>query len=207
MPITEPATTTQAAVTITTEPTPGTAQAQEAANTEATTSEPKPTETRAEGGETPPTNAPAKPTTAPSPTPKTTYPAEYRDPRNTKSPEEVSTASGEQRQPAIPEKKTLKYPNLGSKLSDMAARAEEGMTPAEAIAAEAPIHKEGSVAVTVHLFENVDGIIAFLTEQEADPRNSGEDYIEAYVPVILLGQLSKQPGVIRIREIIPPEPG
>ena len=40
----------------------------------------------------------------------------------------------------------------------------------------------------------------------ATPRKVGEDYIEAYVPVILLGQLSQQPGVIRVREIIPPEP-
>ena len=34
----------------------------------------------------------------------------------------------------------------------------------------------------------------------------GTDYIEAYVPVSLLGQTSQQPGVVRIREIIPPHP-
>ena len=34
----------------------------------------------------------------------------------------------------------------------------------------------------------------------------GEGYIEAYVPVTLLGQLSQQTGVIRVREIVPPEP-
>ena len=35
----------------------------------------------------------------------------------------------------------------------------------------------------------------------------GEDYIEAYVPVTLLGELSHQPGVLRVREIIPPQEG
>ena len=35
----------------------------------------------------------------------------------------------------------------------------------------------------------------------------GEDYIEAYVPVTLLGLLSEQPGVLRVREIVPPQPG
>ena len=34
----------------------------------------------------------------------------------------------------------------------------------------------------------------------------GEDYIEAYVPVSLLGLVSEQPGVLRVREIIPPQP-
>ena len=31
----------------------------------------------------------------------------------------------------------------------------------------------------------------------------GEDYIEAYVPLTLLGQVSEQPGVVRVREIVP----
>ena len=35
--------------------------------------------------------------------------------------------------------------------------------------------------------------------------NVDEDYIEAYVPVSLLGRVSEQTGVIRVREIIPPE--
>ena len=49
-------------------------------------------------------------------------------------------------------------------------------------------------------------MVDFLVDNGGDPRNVGENYIEAYVPVTLLGQLSEQPGVIRVREIIPPEP-
>ena len=33
----------------------------------------------------------------------------------------------------------------------------------------------------------------------------GADYIEAYVPVSLLGAVSEQAGVIRVREIVPPQ--
>ena len=52
----------------------------------------------------------------------------------------------------------------------------------------------------------MDAVVRFLEDNGGDPRNVGEDYIEAYVPVPLLGQLSEQPGVIRVREIIPPQP-
>ena len=54
---------------------------------------------------------------------------------------------------------------------------------------------------------SVDEVIAFLEENGGDPRNVGEDYVEAYVPVTLLGPASEQPGVLRVREIVPPERG
>ena len=61
------------------------------------------------------------------------------------------------------------------------------------------------MAVTIYLSGNVDEVVAFLEENGGDPRNVGEDYVEAYVPVPLLGPVSERPGVIRVREIIPPE--
>ena len=48
--------------------------------------------------------------------------------------------------------------------------------------------------------------MSFLENKGGSPRNVGEDYIEAYVPVTLLGQASEQPGVIRVHEIIPSLP-
>ena len=39
-----------------------------------------------------------------------------------------------------------------------------------------------------------------------DDQYSIEDYIEAYVPVTLLGRVSEQPGVLRVRAIVPPQP-
>ena len=107
----------------------------------------------------------------------------------------------------IPDKTDLKYPNLGSGLDQIATRVEEGEVSAEEAAAESPMHSGASVAVTIHLTGNVDDVVSFLEDNGGDPRNVGEDYIEAYVPVTLLGVVSEQPGVIRVREIIPPGPG
>ena len=101
----------------------------------------------------------------------------------------------------------MKYPNLGSRLDDLAASVEAGQTTAEEAAKGAAVHSGASVAVTIYLSGGVDEVVAFLEENGGDPRNVGEDYVEAYVPVTLLGPVSEQPGVLRIREIVPPERG
>ena len=108
---------------------------------------------------------------------------------------------------ALPEKTELKYPNLGSHLDGLVVQVEEEETTSEDAASDTPVHSGESVAVTIHLSGSVDEVVKFLEDKGGDPRNVGEDYIEAYVPVTLLGQLSEQSGVIRVREIIPPEPG
>ena len=61
------------------------------------------------------------------------------------------------------------------------------------------------MAVTIYLTGSVDEVVSFLEDNGGDPRNVGEDYIEAYVPVSLLGEVSEQLGVIRVREIILPQ--
>ena len=105
----------------------------------------------------------------------------------------------------IPGKVELKYPKLGSHLDQLVAGVEAGRDTAEEAAAETPVHRGGSVAVTIHLFGNADGVVAFLKDKGGDPRNVGEDYVEAYVPVALLGLVSEQPGVLRVRAIVPPQ--
>ena len=106
----------------------------------------------------------------------------------------------------IPERQPQAYPVLGSHLNRMVASVEAGsLSPSDA-AANSPVHSAGSVAVTIWLSGNVDGVVAFLAANGGAPRNVGEDYIEAYVPVTLLASLSQQPGVIRVREIVPPQP-
>ena len=107
---------------------------------------------------------------------------------------------------SLPEKTGLKYSNQGSHLDRLVARFEEQETTPEDAAVGASMHQGESVAVTIHLSSNVDDVVSFLEENGGDPRNVGEDYIEAYVPVTLLGAASQQPGVIRVREIVPPEP-
>ena len=107
---------------------------------------------------------------------------------------------------SVPEKQEQQYPNLGSQLNQLVASVEQGQLSAKQAAADSPIHSSDSVAVTIHLSGNVDDVVQFLGDNGGDPRNIGEDYIEAYVPFNLLGQLSEQPGVTRVREIVPPEP-
>ena len=115
--------------------------------------------------------------------------------------------SGDDQALALPDKGELKYPNLGSRLDLLVASVETGKATAEEAAADTPVHSGESVAVTVYLSGSVDAVVAFLEENGGDPRNAGEDYVEAYVPVTLLGPLSERPGVLRVREIVPPEPG
>ena len=115
-------------------------------------------------------------------------------------------STGDDNLPTLPEKSELKYPNLGSSLDQLVATVEEGELSGKEAAEDAPLHQEESVAVTIYLSGNVDDVVKFLEDNGGSPRNVGEDYIEAYVPVSLLGQVSEQPRVIRVREIIPPEP-
>ena len=116
------------------------------------------------------------------------------------------TTASDDNLPTLPEKPELKYPNLGSSLDQMVASVEEGGLSAKEAAEEAPVHQDASIAVTIYLSGNVDDVVKLLEDNGGSPRNVGGDYIEAYVPVSLLGLLSEQPGVIRVREIAPPEP-
>ena len=117
----------------------------------------------------------------------------------------AATGDGEDIEITLPEKTELKYPNLGSRLDQLVAGVEDGEASTRGAAEDAPVHQEESVAVTIYLSGNVDGVVSFLEDNGGSPRNVGEDYIEAYVPVTLLGQVSEQPGVLRVREIVPAE--
>ena len=104
------------------------------------------------------------------------------------------------------EKSEQQYPNLGSQLNQMVSNVQEGRMSASYAAKSADIFSDESVAVTIYLSGHVDEVVTFLEEYGGDPRNVGEDYIEAYVPVFLLGPVSEQPGVLRVRQIISPQP-
>ena len=117
-----------------------------------------------------------------------------------------TSANGDDSQYPIPEKPELTYPNLGAALDQLVAGVEEGKTSAREAAGEASVNEGKSVAVTIHLSGNVDEVVSFLEDNGGSPRNVGEQYIEAYVPVTLLGKLSEQPGVLRVREILPAIP-
>ena len=105
----------------------------------------------------------------------------------------------------FPGRTELKYPKVGSALDDLIARVQSGEISAEEAAKEAPIHRGDSVGVAIHLSGNVDGVVRFLEANGASNISARDDYIEAYVPVLLLAETSEQPGVVRVRPIQPPE--
>ena len=99
----------------------------------------------------------------------------------------------------------MTHPKVGTALNQLIARVEAGEISAEEAAREAPIHRGDSVGVAIHLSENVDGVVRFLEANGASNISARGDYIEAYVPVLLLAETSEQPGVIRVRPIQPAE--
>ena len=72
----------------------------------------------------------------------------------------------------------------------------------------APVSKGEQVAVIFRMADarQVEELARFLQDKGGDPRNQGQDYIEAYVPIPLLDEASRQSGVIRVEAIVPPEP-
>ena len=106
--------------------------------------------------------------------------------------------------PLVDDLNPPKYPNIDSNLNQIVEQAESGQFTAQAAAANAPFHDATSVAVTINLTEGyADAIAAYLKDNGVDPRNIGSDYIEVYVPVELLPDVSEQEGVVSIRTIIP----
>ena len=141
-------------------------------------------------GSTPTTQA----QTADTPTPEATVAQE-----DEQGVENLPTTEGKPNPP--------RYPNLDSHLNRIVEQVRTGEFTAQAAAANAPIHREESVAVTLYVTEGyAQDVWGWLEESGASPRNMGIDYIEAYVPVSLLAEASLQEGVISIRTIIPPQP-
>ena len=96
---------------------------------------------------------------------------------------------------------------LDSMLSQLVESVERGFMTTHSAAADAPLHHNGAIAVTFYTDGGANAAIArFLRQNGGDPRNIGADYVEAYVPIDLLAAASRQPGVIRVRAIIPPQP-
>ena len=103
-------------------------------------------------------------------------------------------------------KRTPQLGNLDSMLSQLASSVQGGYSTTHDAASQAPMHAADSVAVTFYLNGDTAPLLAFLRSNGGDPRNIGEDYVEAYVPVSLLAEASEQPNVVRVQAIVPPQP-
>ena len=106
----------------------------------------------------------------------------------------------------VPEQPVPTYPNLEYHLDQLAGQVERGEASPREAASETPLYEGDAVLVSFWMSGNVDGVVEFLEDNGGDVRNQGEDYVEAYVPVALIGPASEQPGVLRVSEIVPPQP-
>ena len=113
-----------------------------------------------------------------------------------------------QADPVIPLPDTKKPPlgNLDSMLSQLVESVEQGVSTANDAAASAPVSDGESVAVTFYTQGDASSLADFLRANGGDPRNVGEGYVEAYVPISLLVSASEQPGVTRVDAIAPHQP-
>ena len=98
----------------------------------------------------------------------------------------------------------MKHPKVGSALDGLIARVQAGEISAEDAAREAPIHRGDSIGVAIHLSGNSEDVVRFLEANGASNITAWDDYIEAFVPILLLAETSDRPGVIRVRPIQPP---
>ena len=82
---------------------------------------------------------------------------------------------GEEQLPPIEGKlNPPKYPNMDSNLNRIVEQVESGQFTAQAAAANAPIHREESVAVTLYITEGyAQDVWHYLEQSGASPRNIG----------------------------------
>ena len=98
-------------------------------------------------------------------------------------------------------------PRLDAQLNRLVAELGAPRSDPAAVAREAPLARDSSVAVKVRL---VDGtapatLAAFLGQRGALVANVGNDGLEAYVPVAALPDLAAQPAIASVRALLPPQ--
>ena len=128
---------------------------------------------------------------------------------DTPTPAPTATTADNEVEVRSPQEKTNppRYGNMDSMLNDLVQQVEDGAASAGYAAASAPISDNESIAVTIYMEAGyADTVQQYLEDSGASPRNVGEEYIEAFVPVTLLGSLSQQDGVITVSTIMPPQP-
>ena len=106
-------------------------------------------------------------------------------------------------------KKSAEFAKLDSVLSALVGQFEHSDRSPKAergVARQAPMRSGSKVAVTfrIRAAESGQALGQWLRDHDAEPRNFGPDYVEAYVPLALLSRASQRPGVVRVQAIFPP---
>ena len=147
-------------------------------------------------------------TPSPTSTPAPTSTAALVSPDSTATP---ASAPATQTPPAptqgfpVPQKEPPAFPTLDFALNDLLLRIDAGeITEAEA-AAQTPLNRDDSVALSIHTSDDPAAILDYLSENNVSPRHTGDRYIEVFLPLRLLAETAKLPGIVRIEPIVPPQ--
>ena len=109
--------------------------------------------------------------------------------------QEVSTPEPQQPGPA----------QIDSALDQLLSRIESGaITEAEA-AAQTPLNREGTVAVTIELSGDPRETLDLLQSHGISPRHATAHYIEVFVPPLLLREIAEISDTAAIALIVPPQ--
>ena len=139
-----------------------------------------------------PTTAPASPITAAS-TPAATP---------TLTPETTAVLTQEVSTPAAPQPQPAQ---VDSALTQLLSRIESGaITEAEA-AEQTPLHRDGTVAVTIGLSGDPRETLDLLQSHGISPRHATAHYIEVFVPPLLLREIAEISDTAAISLIVPPQ--
>ena len=98
-----------------------------------------------------------------------------------------------------------RHPNLDSDLNRLLENVAAGKFPKRTTGKSGQAGNLQSVAVTLYVSDGyADAVESYLKANGASVRNTGADYIEAYVPVALLVRVSQREGVVSVQTIVPP---
>ena len=103
------------------------------------------------------------------------------------------------------ERPTLAYPKLGTFLNGLVRQSTKSLLAANSVAEQAPLSHDSTVGVTVHVSAGTGNVESFLEQNGVSIRHKGDTWLEAFVPVDILGPLSQIPAVRQVRPIIRPQ--
>ena len=113
----------------------------------------------------------------------------------------VSTTSGASGDQGEFERPPLAYPKLGTLLNGLAQQSRQSGLAVNSVAEQAPLSQGSAVGVTVYVSGAAGDVGHFLEQNGGRVRHRRGDWLEAFVPVDILGPLSQIPSVRRVRPI------
>ena len=103
----------------------------------------------------------------------------------------------------VPPKPDNHNPKLDTTINEMLTDLQKPGADAEETAAHAPLHRDSSIGITVHV-SDAAAVISFLAQHGVSPRHANDQQVEAFVPIDILQALADLPATLRVSVIVPP---